>query len=119
MRRILLLMAVAAMVLTVTAGPALAQADPTQPPSTNEEELLNAHNCVGIGSADFGAGQGGLPGSKVSPAPGFTDPETGGPTFNGPVTSFFAQEEQGLGEFFPSSGFLDCGGPAGENTGPA
>ncbi len=107
------------MVLALTAGPALAQADPTNPPAADEEEKLNDSNCVGAGSADFAAGKGGLPGSKVSPAPGFEDPETGGPTFNGPVTSFFAKQEQGLGEFFPSSGNLDCGGPAGEDKGPA
>jgi len=119
MRRILLLLSVAAMVLALTAGPALAQADPTNPPSTDEKERLNESNCVGAGSADFAAGKGGLPGSQhdqVKNTFGLPGTET---TFNGPVTSYYAKELDGLGEVFPSSGNLDCGGPAGKDKGPA
>ena len=80
MRRILSLLAIAALILALTAAPALAQAAP------------NENNCYGAGQSGNVAGQGGLPGSKADPAPGFTDPVTGGPTWNGPVTRFVAQE---------------------------
>ena len=83
MRRMLLLLAIAAMILALTAGPASAQADP------------NENNCYGAGQSGNVAGEGGLPGSKHDPAPGFEDPRFPGeevPTWNGPVTSFVAQQ---------------------------
>jgi hypothetical protein len=87
MRHILLLLAVAAMMLTLMSVPALAQAP------------QNENNCYGANQSGRVAGQGGLPGSKVDPAPGFTDPVTGGPTYNGPVTRYFAKQP---GETSPS-----------------
>jgi hypothetical protein len=96
--------------LALTVSPALAQADPTRPPSTNDEEKLleSEANCQGIGSAEFAAGKGGNPGSKVNPSEEFNN-------FNGPATSEFVKGSGGtaLAEFQPSSGHLDCGGPAG------
>jgi len=75
-RRVLVVSAAAALTLALTASPASAAAP------------ANGHNCYGAGQSGNVAGAGGLPGSKHDPAPGFTDPETGGPTWNGPVTSF-------------------------------
>ena len=88
MRRLLVLTATAASTLILGGGVATA-ATP------------NDHNCYGAGQSGAVSGPGGLPGSKVNPAPGFTDPETGGPTWNGPVTSFFAQQpsSSGTGNF--------------------
>jgi len=101
MRRVLLLLAVAAMILALTAGPALAA--PTGAP-------LNENNCFGAGSSEFVAGQGGNPGSFHEPSEEFDN-------FNGPATSGFVKEEGGtaLGEFQPGTGHLDCTGP-GEGT---
>jgi hypothetical protein len=99
MRRIEMVLAVAAvmaMMLALAAGPALAQATP------------NDHNCPGATQSGNVAGRGGLPGSKVQPAPGFTDPVTGGPTFNGPVTRFVAQH--------PASTLGDLGIPPEDLT---
>ncbi len=88
MRRILLFLVIAAMMLALVAGPALAQATP------------NGSNCIGASQSGNVAGQFGLPGSKTHPAPGFTDPVTGGPTWNGPVTRFVAQQPPStLGDF--------------------
>jgi hypothetical protein len=91
MRRILLLLAVTAIMLTLMSIPALAQAP------------QNENNCYGAGQSGNVAGKGGLPGSKHDPAPGFEDPVTGGPTWNGPVTRFVAQE--------PASALEDFGIP--------
>ena len=65
MKRILLLLTVAALLLALTAGVALAQA--TQ----------NPHNCYGAAQSEFVAGAGGNPG-----------------TTNGQVTSSFAKKQQ-------------------------
>jgi hypothetical protein len=101
MRRVLLLMAVAAMILALTAGPALAA--PTGAP-------LNDKNCFGAGSSEFVAGPGGNPGSKHELSPEFKN-------FNGPATSSFVKDQGGtaLGEFQPGTGHLDCTGP-GQGT---
>jgi hypothetical protein len=83
MKRLLLVLTMAAVMLALTASPALAQAEP------------NENNCYGAGQSGNVAGEGGLPGSKTKPAPGFEDPRFPGegvPTWNGPVTSFFAQQ---------------------------
>ena len=109
MKRLLLVLAIAAMMLALTASPVLAQADPTRPPSTDEDKLLESEaNCVGAGSAEFGAGKGGNPGSFHEPSEEFDN-------FNGPATSEFVKGSGGtaLGEFQPSSGHLDCGGAGG------
>ena len=91
MRRVLLLLAIAALMLAVTAGSALAQASP------------KGSNCYGSSTSGNFAGSGGLPGSKVDPAPGFTDPRDGvSPTWNGPVTSFFGNPKLAPGEDSPS-----------------
>jgi hypothetical protein len=96
----------AAAIAAFTASPAYAEA-PT-----------NEHNCYGAGQSGNVAGKGGLPGSKTDPAPGFRDPETGGPTWNGPVTSFVAQQPgetdkgNALSDFQQSSrdAAANCGG---------
>ena len=71
---------IAAAILTLAAGPASAAAPP------------NDHNCYGATESGFVAGPGGNPGSKHNPDPNFTDPVTGGPTWNGPYTSYYAQQ---------------------------
>lgn len=80
MKRVLVTGAAVVLLSAVTAGPASAAAQ------------RNDNNCYGSGQSGAVSGPGGLPGSKVSPAPGFEDPENGGPTWNGPVTSYFAQQ---------------------------
>ena len=94
MRRIFLLMAVAAMMLVLATSPALAQgAEPT------------GSNCYGSNQSKNVAGEsaGDLPGSKVDPAGGFTDPRDNvSPTWNGPVTSFFGNPQLAPGEESPS-----------------
>ena len=104
MKRILLLMAVAAMILALTAGPALAA--PTGAP-------LNENNCFGAGSSEFVAGPGGNPGSAHEPSEEFDN-------FNGPATSSFVKEQGGvaLGEFQPGTGHLTCTGPGAGTENP-
>jgi len=72
---------IAAAILTLAAGPASAAGAPQ-----------NGQNCYGAYESGFVAGPGGNPGSKHNPDPYFKDPETGGPTWNGPVTSYYAQQ---------------------------
>ena len=77
--------------LALTASVALAQAK------------SNDNNCYGANQSGRVAGQGGLPGSKVDPAPGFTDPrDNTSPTFNGPVTSYYGNPKLAPGEDSPS-----------------
>jgi hypothetical protein len=104
MRHVLLLLVVAAMMLTLTAGPALAA--PTGAP-------LNENNCFGAGSSEFVAGPGGNPGSKVNPSEEFNN-------FNGPFTSNFAKTNGGtaVGEAQPGTGHLNCTGPGAGTQNP-
>src|SRR5215203_1884867 len=94
MRRLVLLLAAAAMMLALTAGPALAQG-----------AAPKGSNCYGSNQSTNVAGEsaGDLPGSKVDPAGGFTDPRDNvSPTWNGPVTSFFGNPQLAPGEDSPS-----------------
>jgi hypothetical protein len=80
MRRILLVLAVAAMMLALTAGPALAAIPTTNPAHPTPD---NGSNCIGISSSQGFKGPGGNPYSAANLSP------TG--SFNGPVTSDAAQ----------------------------
>jgi hypothetical protein len=93
MRRILLLLAVAAMILALTAGPVFAQ----------NGAPLNDNNCFGAGSSEFVAGPGGNPG-----------------TTNGAFTSNFAKVNGGeaIGVAQPGTGNLDCTGPGAGTQNP-
>lgn len=80
----------------------------------------NDHNCYGAGQSDAVSGPGGLPGSKVNPAPGFEDPRFPGegvPTWNGPVTSFFAQQPSSSGNGNFISEFQQTNREANANCG--
>jgi hypothetical protein len=92
MRRILLLLVLAAMMamaLAVTAGPVLAADTPTQTPTVGQ-------NCNGKSASDFVKGQGGYPYSSHD-----RDPNTD--SFNGPVTSGLAQSPPSDFDFFDST----------------
>jgi hypothetical protein len=81
----------AAAILTLAAGPASAAAPP------------NDHNCAGSVESNFVSGPGGPPGSKANPAPGFTDPrDNTSPTWNGPYTSYYAQQPASPGSSQPN-----------------
>jgi hypothetical protein len=101
MRRMLLLMAVAATMLALTAGPALAARDKTgdlppfkdQPPGNAQEAHAtlshtpnlteqNGKNFIGQDASNSNKGIGGNPGSAAEPTT-----FNGEPAFNGPVTS--------------------------------
>jgi len=87
MRRILLLLAIAAMILALTAGPALAVArEPTedvpgdpQTPTQNPANLTEqeGENCYGQLSSNNNKGPGGNPGSLAEPTT--FDPDAEGP----------------------------------------
>jgi hypothetical protein len=83
MRRILLVLLVAAMMLALTAGAAFATGAPGGPDTAN---------CQGAGSSQMVSGGGGLPGSNHDQV--FIDPFTGQPTFNGPFTSKLARQQE-------------------------
>ena len=90
-RRVGLASISAAAVLTLAAGPASAAAPP------------NDHNCAGSAESNFVSGPGGAPGSKHNPAPGFTDPrDNTSPTWNGPYTSYYAQQPASAGSGQPN-----------------
>ena len=102
MRRILLLLAVAAMMammLALTVSPALAQTDipppgpetpgnpqtPTENPAAPTKEV--GKNCNGQSASKFVKGPGGNPGSAASPSPEFNN-------FNGPFVSDLVRSDQ-------------------------
>jgi hypothetical protein len=128
MRRKLSLMAVAAIMLALIAGPVLAQGNENIPPpgenipgkaeenapQTNPDNFPETEqvgeNCYGAAVRDFLAGPG-----KENPGSA-ADPTTfeGRPAFNGPVTSGFAQQQQ-VDEFQRASrdAFASCPEPEG------
>jgi hypothetical protein len=101
MRRILLLMAIATMLLSLMAGPALAQREktgdlppfkeetpgnpqsPDVSPATPTEQ--RGENCYGESASNFLKGPGGNPGSAAEPTPQFD-------SFNGPFISDVLRE---------------------------
>jgi hypothetical protein len=116
MRRIFLLLAVAAalvMMLVASAMPAFGAVNSKTTQTTGATQ--NANNCQGSGSSGFSStggtdNPGGLnPGSAKNPDTNFTNPATGGTTFNGDFTSTVAKDPsliggtgQGVGQFQPN-----------------
>jgi len=84
---------IAAAIMTLAAGPAAAA-----PPS-------NGHSCAGAAESAFVSKEspGDAPGSKHDPAAGFTDPrDNTSPTWNGPYTSYYAQQDASAGSSQPN-----------------
>ncbi len=95
MKRMLLLMALAAMMLALTAGPVFAQLGDIPPPGDEtpgdpqtpgknpaKPTTQQGENCLGESASNFVKGPGGNPGSAAEPTT-----FNGQPAFNGPVTS--------------------------------
>src|SRR5215218_8217821 len=111
MKRILMLMAIAAMLLATTAPLALAQLGDIPPPGeetpgkakppktdvTNPTET-HGNNYIGESSSNFNKGRGGNPGSAAQPTT-FGDE----PSFNGPVTSRIGTLDPKESGIFPES----------------
>jgi hypothetical protein len=99
MRRLLLVLTIAAVMLAMTAAPTFAQVElgdipppgdetpgNAQPPKTDVTNPTDLHgnNWIGASASNFNKGPGGNPGSAAQPTT-FGDPAE--PSFNGPVTS--------------------------------
>ena len=113
MRRIIMLLAIAAMLLAMSAPPALAQLElgdipppgdkepgNAQPPKTeviNPTEQ-NGKNFIGESASNFVKGPGGNPGSAAQPTT-----FGGEPSFNGPVTSRIGTLDPKESGIFPES----------------
>src|SRR5215211_5164714 len=116
MRRVILVLTIAAVMLAMTAAPAFAQLGDIPPPGTEEPgnapppktDVTNpteqtGQNFIGESQSNFNKGPGGNPGSAAQPTT-FGDE----PSFNGPVTSRIGTldpgpvEEGGSG-IFPES----------------
>ena len=115
MRRIIMLLAIAAMLLAMSAPPALAQLElgdipppgdkepgNAQPPKTDVTNLTeqNGKNFIGESASNFVKGPGGNPGSAAQPTT-FGDPPE--PSFNGPVTSRIGTLDPVESGIFPNS----------------
>jgi hypothetical protein len=111
LKRILLLLAMASIMLSLVGTQAFAKpADlpppgeetPGNPQSPDENPIPETKqvgdNCYGAGQRDFLGGPGGNPGSAAQPTPEFD-------SFNGPFTSQFAQSDQEAGGGNPLSQF--------------
>ena len=111
MRRILLVLTIAAVMLAMTAAPAFAQLGDIPPPGdkqpgnaqppktdvTNPTEQ-NGKNFIGESASNFVKGPGGNPGSAAQPTT-----FGGEPSFNGPVTSRIGTLDPRESGIFPES----------------
>ena len=115
MRRIIMLLAIAAMMLAMTAAPAFAQLELGDIPPPGDKEPGNAQppktdvtnpteqkgeNFIGESASNFVKGPGGNPGSAAQPTT-FGDPAE--PSFNGPVTSRIGTLDPVDSGIFPES----------------
>lgn len=113
MRRIIMLLAIAAMLLAMSAPPALAQLELGDIPPPGDKEPGNAQppktdvinpteqkgkNFIGESASNFVKGPGGNPGSAAQPTT-----FGGEPSFNGPVTSRIGTLDPQESKIFPES----------------
>ena len=113
MRRIIMLLAIAAMLLAMSAPPALAQLELGDIPPPGDKEPGNAQppktdvinpteqkgkNFIGESASNFVKGPGGNPGSAAQPTT-----FGGEPSFNGPVTSRIGTLDPKESGIFPES----------------
>jgi hypothetical protein len=112
MRRIIMLLAIAAMLLAMSAPPALAQSLGDIPPPGDKEpgnaqppktEVINpteqhGKNLIGESASNFVKGPGGNPGSAAQPTT-----FGGEDAFNGPVTSRIGTLDPVESKIFPNS----------------
>ena len=113
MRRIIMLLAIAAMLLAMSAPPALAQLELGDIPPPGDKEPGNAQppktdvtnpteqkgeNFIGESASNFVKGPGGNPGSAAQPTT-----FGGEPSFNGPVTSRIGTLDPVESGIFPDS----------------
>ena len=111
MRRMILVLTIAAVMLAMTAAPAFAQLEDIPPPGdkepgnaqppktdvTNPTEQ-NGKNFIGESASNFVKGPGGNPGSAAQPTT-----FGGEPSFNGPVTSRIGTLDPKESGIFPES----------------